>query len=104
MKRPMTPSPYGAAQPPRVNPPRVSSSAPPGACITPSSVTWLVTTILAMWDSSSTVELDGTVLIGELDCPVLCPPREPRRQGRPPFGPQGAGDTRSGHLGLSAQR
>src|SRR5690242_17451081 len=34
-----------SAQPPRVNPPRVSSSGRPGPCITPSSVTWLITTI-----------------------------------------------------------
>src|SRR5579875_84832 len=32
-------------QPPCVNPPRVSSSAPPGPCITPSSVTWFITAI-----------------------------------------------------------
>ena len=40
---PMTSSALAAAQPPCSNPPRGSSSAPAGACITPSSVTWLVT-------------------------------------------------------------
>src|SRR5262245_49189840 len=44
----MTSSLRGGAHPPRRKPPRVSSSAPAGACITPSSVTWLVTTILLM--------------------------------------------------------
>src|SRR5437899_2654455 len=42
----MTASLFGTAQPPRSKPPRTSSSGRPGACITPSSVTWLVTTTL----------------------------------------------------------
>src|SRR5438094_2369448 len=42
----MTGSLPGIAQPPRSKPPRTSSSGRPGACITPSSVRWLVTTTL----------------------------------------------------------
>src|SRR6266508_1577331 len=37
---------YGAAQPPYSKPPRRSSSGSPGACITPSSVTFSTTMIL----------------------------------------------------------
>src|SRR2546421_10998742 len=44
----MTSSPWGAAQPPWAKPPRGSSSARPGPCITPSSVMWLCTTSLPM--------------------------------------------------------
>src|ERR1700759_4978656 len=36
------------APPPRLNPPRVSSSGRPGACITPSRVTWLMTVSFLM--------------------------------------------------------
>src|SRR5260370_22408659 len=42
----MTGSLSGTAQAPRSKPPRTSSSGRPGACITPSSVTWFVTTTL----------------------------------------------------------
>src|SRR5947209_14309672 len=42
----ITASVFGVAQPPYVNPSRVSSSERPGACMTPSSVTWLITTTL----------------------------------------------------------
>src|SRR5918996_349024 len=43
---PIISSVYGTAQPPWANPPRVSSSGRPGACMTPSSVTLSNTTIL----------------------------------------------------------
>ena len=39
-----TSSTFGDAQPPCVKPSRVSSSGRPGDCMTPSSVTWLITT------------------------------------------------------------
>src|SRR5690349_11736233 len=42
----LTSSSYGIAQPPCSNSPRTSSSGRPGACVTPSSVTLLVTTTL----------------------------------------------------------
>src|SRR5215471_17598250 len=44
MAWPITSSPYGGDQPPCWKPSRVSSSARPGACMTPSKVTWLSTT------------------------------------------------------------
>src|SRR5215470_10708175 len=46
MAWPITSSPYGGDQPPCWKPSRVSSSARPGACMTPSKVTWLSTTTL----------------------------------------------------------
>src|SRR3954463_2965665 len=36
---------YGTVQPPYLKPPEVSSSGPPGACITPSRLTIIKTTI-----------------------------------------------------------
>src|SRR5215211_1284616 len=47
----MASSPRGNAQPPCANPSRVSSSGWPGPCITPSSVTWLITTTLPICPS-----------------------------------------------------
>src|SRR5205823_1995131 len=49
----ITESTFATDQPPSVKPSRVSSSARPGACITPSSVTWLITTTLAIYSQSS---------------------------------------------------
>src|SRR5579859_2127403 len=43
---PKNSSKYGAVQPPYVKPPLVSSSGPPGACMTPSSVIKVTTMIL----------------------------------------------------------
>src|SRR5438034_4552505 len=46
----MTESIRDDAQPPWSKPPRRSSSGRPGACMTPSSVRWLKTTTLLIWN------------------------------------------------------
>src|SRR6187551_1252215 len=47
---PVSSSAYGTLQPPCLNPPRRSSSGRPGACMTPSRVTLLNTTIFVIED------------------------------------------------------
>src|ERR1051326_697335 len=53
--------------PPWVNPPRVSSSGRPGPCITPSRVTWFMTTIRPMsgllWLGGSVSGAEGVLLL-----------------------------------------
>src|ERR1044072_232296 len=64
-------------QPPCSNPPAVSSSGPPGACITPSSVTNVVTTSLRI--SSSFAGLRCS--IGHTRSPPLADLDEPTAAG-----------------------
>src|SRR5688572_8042835 len=68
---------YGCVQPPWAKPPSVSSSAPPGACMTPSNETNSDTTILRMVISLLSADPRAAPIES-----TGAPPFEPRRARR----------------------